>query len=30
VIGWPGGRMETATGLAANRFYVAREGEGIK
>jgi hypothetical protein len=28
-IKWPSGVVETATGLAANRFYVAREGAGI-
>jgi enediyne biosynthesis protein E4 len=30
VIRWPNGRTETATGLAANRFYFAREGAGIR
>jgi hypothetical protein len=30
VIRWPNGRTDTATGLAANRFYVAREGQGIR
>jgi hypothetical protein len=29
VIRWPDGQTETATGLAPNRFYVAREGFGI-
>jgi predicted nucleotidyltransferase len=29
-IRWPSGMLETATGLAADRFYVAREGEGVK
>jgi hypothetical protein len=28
-IRWPSGLVETATGLAADRFYVAREGGGI-
>jgi hypothetical protein len=28
-IRWPSGLMETATGLAADRFYVAREGAGV-
>ena len=28
-IRWPSGLVETATGLAADRFYVAREGAGI-
>ena len=28
-IRWPSGRAETATALDANRFYVAREGEGM-
>jgi hypothetical protein len=28
-IRWPSGVVETATGLAANRFYIAREGSGI-
>jgi hypothetical protein len=28
-IRWPSGLVETATGLAANQFYVAREGSGI-
>jgi hypothetical protein len=26
---WPSGRVDTATGLAADRFYTAREAEGI-
>ena len=29
-IRWPSGRVETAAGLASNRFYVAREGEGLR
>jgi len=29
-IRWPGGAVETATGLAADRFYVAREGQGVR
>jgi hypothetical protein len=28
-IRWPSGMVETATGLAADRFYVAREGAGV-
>jgi len=28
-IRWPSGVVETATGLAADRFYVAREGVGV-
>ena len=28
-IRWPSGLVETTTGLAADRFYVAREGAGI-
>ena len=28
-IRWPGGKEETVTGLAADRFYVAREGGGV-
>jgi enediyne biosynthesis protein E4 len=28
-IRWPSGLVETVTGLAANQFYVAREGGGI-
>ena len=28
-IRWPSGAVETATGIAADRFYVAREGAGI-
>jgi len=28
-IRWPSGLVETATGLAADRFYVAREGAGV-
>jgi len=28
-IRWPSGLVETATGLAANRFYIATEGAGI-
>jgi hypothetical protein len=30
VIRWPNGLVETATGLSAGRFYVAREGAGIQ
>jgi hypothetical protein len=26
---WPGGKKETLTNLAADRFYVVREGEGV-
>ena len=29
-IRWPNGALETATGLATNRFYVAREGAGVR
>jgi len=29
-IRWPNGRTETATALAANLFYVAREGSGVR
>ena len=29
-IRWPSGRTETLTGLAADRFYVAREGRGVQ
>jgi hypothetical protein len=29
-IRWPSGRVETATALAADRFYVAREGAGVR
>jgi enediyne biosynthesis protein E4 len=29
-IRWPSGRVETVTGLAADRFYVAREGQGVQ
>jgi hypothetical protein len=29
-IRWPSGLMETARGLSADRFYVAREGQGIR
>jgi hypothetical protein len=28
-IRWPSGVTETVNGLAADRFYVAREGQGI-
>jgi hypothetical protein len=28
-IRWPGGAVDTAGGLGADRFYVAREGQGI-
>jgi enediyne biosynthesis protein E4 len=28
-IRWPSGLVETATGLAADRFYIAREGAGV-
>ena len=28
-IRWPSGLVETATGLAADRFYVAKEGAGV-
>jgi hypothetical protein len=30
VIRWPSGRVETASGLMSNRFYVAREGTGVQ
>jgi enediyne biosynthesis protein E4 len=30
VIRWPNGRTETASGLASNQFYVAREGSGVR
>jgi enediyne biosynthesis protein E4 len=30
VIRWPSGLVETVTGVAANRFYVAREGSGVR
>ena len=30
VIRWPSGRTETATGLMANQFYLAREGAGVR
>ena len=26
---WPGGKKETLTNLAADRFYIVREGEGV-
>jgi enediyne biosynthesis protein E4 len=29
-IRWPSGMTETVNGLAGDRFYVAREGQGIK
>jgi hypothetical protein len=29
-IRWPSGRVDTAKGLTADRFYVATEGQGIK
>jgi enediyne biosynthesis protein E4 len=29
-IRWPNGNVETATALAADRFYVAREGSGLR
>src|SRR5215471_14751758 len=29
VIRWPSGRVDTATGLMSNRFYVAREGSPL-
>jgi hypothetical protein len=29
-IRWPNGRIETATDLMSNRFYVAREGSGLR
>jgi hypothetical protein len=29
-IRWPSGLMETVRGLSADRFYVAREGQGIR
>ena len=29
-IRWPSGLVETASGLPADRFYVAREGQGIR
>jgi enediyne biosynthesis protein E4 len=29
-IRWPNGRIETATDLMSNRFYLAREGSGVR
>jgi hypothetical protein len=29
-IRWPNGRVETTGALAADRFYVAREGAGVR
>ena len=29
-IRWPSGRVETMTGLAVDRFYLANEGKGLK
>jgi hypothetical protein len=29
-IRWPSGQVDTLGGLAADRFYVAREGAGVK
>jgi len=29
-IRWPNGKVETAAALAADRFYVAREGAGVQ
>ena len=29
-IRWPSGRIETAAGLQVDRFYVAREGQGVR
>jgi len=29
-IKWPSGAMDTLSGLAADRFYVVREGQGLK
>ena len=29
-IRWPSGIVDTATGVSADRFYVAREGEGLR
>jgi hypothetical protein len=29
-IRWPSGRIETATDLVSNQFYVAREGSGVR
>ncbi len=29
-IRWPSGQVDTLSGLAADRFYVAREGAGVK
>ncbi len=29
-IRWPDGAIDTATGVAADRFYIAREGQGIR
>jgi hypothetical protein len=26
---WPGGKVETLTNLAADRFYIVREGSGV-
>jgi hypothetical protein len=29
-IRWPSGRIDTASGLMSNRFYIAREGSGVQ
>ena len=29
-IQWPSGLVETVNGLSADRFYVAREGQGVR
>ncbi len=29
-IRWPSGRIDTMTGLTADRFYLAREGQGVR
>ena len=29
-IRWPNGQLDTVSGLAVDRFYVAREGAGVK
>src|SRR5205807_1018275 len=29
-IRWPSGQVDTLSGLAADRFYVVREGAGVK
>jgi hypothetical protein len=29
-IRWPSGQVDTAVGVAADRFYIAREGSGLQ